>query len=77
MPLEDPKTIRRLWVVFLAVLVALVIADFFVQHHPHFGFDDTPAFGAWYGFLSCIVMVIGSKKLIGLFLQRKDTYYDD
>lgn len=77
MKLEDPKTIRLLWIVFITILVVLVVADFFVHHHPHFGFDDTPAFGAWYGFVSCVVMVVGSKKLIGFFLKRKDTYYDD
>lgn len=68
-------TIRLLWrggILFLALLVAL---DLVVVHHPHFGIDGTFGFGAWYGFLSCVVMVLVAKGL-GYFLKRPDDYYD-
>ena len=77
MKLEDPKTIRTLWIIFWVILTVLLILDFTVEHHPHFGVDGSPVFSAWYGFFSCIVMVIVSKKIFGLILKRKDTYYDD
>jgi hypothetical protein len=81
MSLEDPKTIRVLWIVFLAVLALLVLADFWVMrdphHHAHFGVDGGFGFYAWYGFGVCTAMVLVSKFVIGLLLKRKDTFYDD
>lgn len=74
--LVRPSTIRWLWIVSLAGLAALVVYDFFVEHHPHFGVDGWPGFGAWFGFLSCVAMVLFAKAL-GLLLKRPDTYYDD
>jgi hypothetical protein len=73
--LARPGTIRRLWVVFLAILAALVLADLVVHHHPAFGLDGTFAFGAWYGFIACVVLVVAAKAL-GAIFKRPDTYYD-
>jgi hypothetical protein len=79
--LEDPKTIRTLWIASLVVLALLVAADVLVMrdphHHAHFGVDGTFGFFAWYGFGVCAAMVIVSKFVVGLVLKRKDTYYDD
>ncbi|MEE9386757.1 MAG: hypothetical protein V3V08_25350 [Nannocystaceae bacterium] len=77
MKLEDPKAIRLAWIGFIACLVVLLLLDLVVEHHPHFGIDGYFGFSAWYGFGTCVLMVVGSKKLVGLFLKRKDTYYDD
>ena len=73
--LVRPQTIRLLWGVFIAILAATVLADLFVEHHPYFGIDGTFGFAAWYGFLSCVVLVIGSKAL-GAILKRPDDYYE-
>jgi hypothetical protein len=73
--LTQPSTIRRLWHAFIAILVALVLLDLFVPHHPHFGVDGTFGFAAWYGFLSCVALVAFAKAL-GAILKRPDTYYD-
>ena len=74
--LARPRTVRLLWVVFIAVLVLTVVADFFVDHHGVFGIDGTVGFYAWYGFLSCLVLVVGAKAL-GAVLSRPDDYYGD
>lgn len=73
--LVRPSTIRLLWIVFIVILALTVLADLFVDHHGEFGIDGTIGFYAWYGFLSCVVLVIGAKGL-GVLLKRKDTYYD-
>ena len=72
--LVRPATIKALWVGSIAVLGALVIADFFIEKHPHFGFDGLPGFSAWFGFGACIVLVVGAKG-VGVILKRKDDYY--
>jgi hypothetical protein len=69
-------TIRKLWIAFAIVLVATVLADLFITHHPHFWLEGTFGFGAWFGFLSCVVLVLIAKGL-GQFLKRPDTYYDE
>lgn len=73
--LVRPETIRLLWIVSLTVLGLTVLADLFVEHHPHFGIDGTFGFAAWFGFVSCVAM-IAVAKLLGALLKRSDTYYD-
>ncbi|MCF8476241.1 MAG: hypothetical protein K9G60_04375 [Pseudolabrys sp.] len=73
--LVRPGTIRILWIVFIAVLAVTVLLDLVIEHHPIFGLDGTFGFGAWFGFFSCVAMIVGAKAL-GVFLKRPDTYYD-
>lgn len=73
--LARPATIRRLWVVFIAILALTVLADFVITPHGEFGIDGTIGFYAWYGFLSCVVLIFGALGL-GAVLKRRDDYYD-
>jgi hypothetical protein len=73
--LVRPKTIRALWVIFIAILVVLVALDP-LRHDAHFTIEALFGFGAWFGFFSCVVLVLVAKGL-GLFLKRPDTYYDE
>lgn len=68
-------TIRLLWIVFALVLAATVLADLFIAHHPFFGFDGSFGFGAWFGFVSCVALVLFAKAL-GALVKRPDNYYD-
>ena len=72
--LTRPATIRVLWLVFAAVLGLSVIAGLFVHPHAHFGIEGSFGFYAWYGFLTCVAMVVLAK-LLGIFLKRPDDYY--
>jgi hypothetical protein len=73
--LVRPGTIKMLWIVFAVVLAATVMLDLVIEHHPYFGLDGTLCFGAWFGFASCVAMVVFAKAL-GVILKRPDTYYD-
>ena len=75
--LEKPATIKKLWTGAAVVLGVLVLLDLLVSHHSYFGVDGTFGFYAWYGLLTCVIMVVAAKKVVGLFLTRKDSYYDD
>ncbi|MEJ2309273.1 MAG: hypothetical protein P8Z78_08135 [Gammaproteobacteria bacterium] len=75
------ESLPKLWLIQLLILVLAVLPEFFLHHHPHFeesGFELDGSFGfyAWYGFLACAGMV-ALAKILGIFLKRKDTYYDD
>ena len=73
--LTRTSTIKRLWVIFVGILAATVLMDLVIAHHPYFGLDGSFGFGAWFGFASCVVMIVFAKVLGGV-LKRPDTYYD-
>ena len=75
--LVRPATIKKLWVGGVASLLALTGLSLTVHPHATFGIEATPAFYSWYGFVTCVAMVIFAKFVLGLVLTRKDTYYED
>lgn len=72
--LARPTTIRKLWWVFSIVLALTVIAQLFVYIKGYFIADGWFGFGAVFGFLSCLAMVLFAKGL-GFFLKRGEDYY--
>jgi hypothetical protein len=74
--LVRPRTIRRLWQIFIAILVLTVLAELAVESHPHFAVERLFGFYAVYGFFACAVLIVIAKAL-GFVLKRPDTYYDE
>jgi hypothetical protein len=72
--LVRPATIRKLWWGFSIVLALTVAAQLFVYVKGYFGADGWFGFGAAFGFLSCLAMVLVAKGL-GVFLKRREDYY--
>ncbi len=62
--------------IFYIILGLLVVADFFVPKHTHYGWERLPESYALYALLSCVVIVAVSKVLGKLWLQKKEDYYD-
>jgi hypothetical protein len=73
--LTRQSTIRRLWIAFSIALVVVVLLDMMIERTAHFGLDGTFGFGAWFGFASCIALIMLAKA-IGAVLKRPDRYYD-
>ena len=72
--LARPSTIRLLWRVFAVVLALSVGAQLMFSVKGYFGLDGWLGFGAVFGFLSCLAMVLVAK-LLGMFLKRPDDHY--
>ena len=70
------STIRMLITVGLVILAGVTALDLAVHGHPHFGMDGWFGFYSGYGFITCAIMVIFAN-LLGFFLKRRDTYYDE
>ena len=75
------SSLPKLWIIQAVILVLAVLPEFFVHHHAHVpdhgtAIDASFGFFAWYGFLTCAAMVVGAK-ILGVFLKRRDTYYDE
>jgi hypothetical protein len=67
--------IRKLWLAFIAILLLSLVADLFVHQHQYFRIEDSFGFFAWYGFITCVAMVVLAK-LLGVFLKRPENYYE-
>jgi hypothetical protein len=79
--LEDPIRFRRLKRLFYAGLAALAVTEavapfLLYPDHGHFAFEDLPAWGSLYGFISCVVIIVVSKLLGKLWLSRPETNHD-
>jgi len=72
--LDQPRNVKRLWRGFLVVLVLTVLAQLVVTLHPHFAVEGVFGFAAWYGFGTCVLMIVFAK-LLSLWLKRPDSYY--
>jgi hypothetical protein len=72
--LVRPGSIRLLWRILWAVLALTVLAQLLIKVKGYFGVDGWMGFGAVFGFLSCLAMVLVAK-FLGIFLKRKDDYY--
>jgi hypothetical protein len=65
---------RLMWV----VLAGLVIADVMIpSKYNRFPWESIGGFGAFYGFFSCVLIVVVSKGLGYLALYREEDYYDE
>jgi hypothetical protein len=65
------------YVLIISVGVSMLIGLFFRPEHPHFWWEKIPIFDAVFGFLGCILIVLGSKALGHHWLQKDEDYYRD
>ena len=72
---QNAKQLKRIGFVLLLITLAV---DFLVErHHAHYFWDKLPGWGALYGFVSCVVIILVSK-FIGHQggIMKKEDYYD-
>lgn len=69
-------TDRPLLVSGILIGVLILIEVVFVHHHAHFWWHEVIGFDVIYGLLGCLVLIVVSKGLGKLFIQRKEDYYD-
>ena len=72
--LARPSTIRLLWRVFAVVLAVVVAAQLLFKVKGYFTVDGWLGFGAIFGFLSCVAMVLVAK-VLGWVLKRDEHFY--
>lgn len=71
-----PDSIRKLWKWGAIVLCLTVLVQVLVPIHGHFVVEGVFGFFALYGFVTCLLMVVGAK-LLGFLIKKPDDYYDD
>ena len=73
--LERPGAIKILWIILYVICGLTVVAELFIERHPHFAIDGFFGFYAVLGFACCAVLIIAAKG-IGFILKRKEDYYN-
>lgn len=72
---DHRRTLAR---IMIGVLALLVVLDLLTPAKYHrFPWDGIGGFGAVYGFVACVVIVVVSKALGYALLYRKEDYYDE
>ncbi len=71
----------KLWAILAIILLLTLLPEFFIHKHHNFEeqgihIDGSWGFYAWFAFISCALMVVLAK-FLGIFLKRKEHYYDD
>jgi hypothetical protein len=73
----DPKNRKRLSLFFYAGLALAVGTDFLIPRAGgHFFWEELFGFGAIYGFISCVLIIVVSKALGHMGLMQPEDYYD-
>lgn len=58
------------------VLIDLVFLISGFDKHPYFNWEKWPGFYAVYGFVACVVLVLGAKYLLRPLVMRDEDYYE-
>lgn len=74
--LVQEATIRRICWISIAILAVTVLAELIIPIKGYFGIDNWLGFGAVFGFIACLLMVLLAK-FLGLFLKREENYYSE
>tara|TARA_R110001599_G_scaffold325504_1_gene537698 strand:- start:70953 stop:71270 length:318 start_codon:yes stop_codon:yes gene_type:complete len=74
--LVRPAAIRKLWYAFSAVLASIVLLQAVIPVKGYFVVDGWFGFGAVYGFVSCLLMVLVAK-VLGVVLKRPQEYFSE
>ncbi len=75
-PSVSPRGVKRiLWILF-AISAVSVVLDLTYHKHGHYSFENIIGFHAFYGFVSCVVLVIAATQMRKL-VKRDEDYYDD
>jgi hypothetical protein len=69
---------RALTYLMLVAMALLVLADIVIPAaYTRFPWDGIGGFAAFYGFISCVLIIVISKALGYGLLYRNEDYYDD
>ena len=72
---DNSRNVKRFLLVFYICLIVLLLIDPFIDKHGDFEWENTPAFFAAYGFVSCVLLIFIAK-IMRFFIKRDENYYD-
>lgn len=73
---DKPKNVKGFLYSFFAILLLLLVIDFFIHKHPSFAWEEWPQFYAVYGFVACVALVLVAKYILRPLVKRREDYYE-
>ena len=73
---DKPQNIKKLKIISIAVLVIIVISEFFIHAHKVNVWDKIPGINAIFGLVFGLVLIVVSKLLGKFWLKKDEDYYD-
>ena len=76
-PSVEPTKVKWIVRILFAICALVVLADFTYDKagHVHYSFEGIVGFHAFYGFVSCVVLVLAAA-LMRKVVMRDEDYYD-
>ena len=76
-PSVEPEKVKWIVRILLAICLLVVLADLTYDKagHVHYGFEGILGFHAFYGFVSCVALVLAAA-LMRKVVMRDEDYYD-
>ena len=68
------ENIKKIWIYSITLLAFLVLIQIILPIDGHFEVEGWIGFGAWFGFIACVLMILFSK-LLGLVVKKPEDYY--
>jgi hypothetical protein len=73
-----PRAVKRWCIAALGLLVLVDAVPLIVdKEHAHTAVEHLPGFWAVFGFVGCVVLIVGSKWFGHLGIMTREDYYDD
>ena len=73
--LDRPRSVDKIVRAVIGICLLVCLLDLFYDKHGHYSWEELPAFYAFFGFVSCVALVIAAKGLRKI-LMRDEDYYD-
>jgi hypothetical protein len=73
---DEPRNVKRVLRVFFVICAGLVALDFVHHRHVIHEWENLWGFYAIFGFVACVLLVLGAKEMRKV-LMRDEDYYDD
>jgi len=73
---DNKQNVRLIMRLLVAICFVLVIIDLIAHRHVVHPIEALWSFYAWFGFISCVFLVLVSKLLRKILMRRED-YYDN
>jgi hypothetical protein len=73
--LDQPGNVRKIYLGLWVVCLLLAGTDLLYEKHPHFAIESVFGFYAFYGYISCVSLVLAAK-LLRKIVMRPEDYYD-
>ncbi|HET97760.1 MAG TPA: hypothetical protein ENN98_03540 [Desulfurivibrio alkaliphilus] len=73
---DQPRNVQRVLYGLFALLGISLALEPFIHKHSYFPWEDWLGFYAIYGFVACVLLVLGAKYILRPLVKRDEHYYD-